>query len=181
MALAGLLSIYAALFSYGNHLKVANSPKWGNKARTTGKKKEGGLDKYRPIIVSAASKHNVHPALIAAIMHAESGFNPRAVSPVGARGLMQINGITQKHLGVRNVFDPKQNINGGAKYLRELLNTFRGNMRLAVASYNAGPGAVRKFKGVPPYKETRRYVVKVMKLYRTYKGQLPTGLMMAKR
>jgi soluble lytic murein transglycosylase-like protein len=112
-------------------------------------------------------------------MHAESNFNPRAVSPVDARGLMQINGITQRHLGVRNVFDPHQNVHGGAKYLRELLNMNRGNMRLAIASYNAGPGAVRKYRGVPPYRETRRYVVKVMKFYRTYKRLLPASLMMA--
>ncbi len=114
-------------------------------------------------------------------MHAESNFNPRAVSPVGARGLMQINGITQRHLGVRNVFNPKENIQAGAKYLRELLNMNRGSMRLAIASYNAGPGAVRKFRGVPPYKETRKYVAKVLKFYSSYKRQLPSSLLFAKK
>jgi soluble lytic murein transglycosylase-like protein len=179
MTLAGLLSIYAGLFFYGNHAKIATKSKRGTKVSRKSSKEETGLRKYQSIIFKAAKKHNVPPALVAAIMHAESNFNPRAVSPVGARGLMQINGITQRHLGVRNVFDPHQNVHGGAKYLRELLNMNRGNMRLAIASYNAGPGAVRKYRGVPPYRETRRYVVKVMKFYRTYKRLLPASLMMA--
>lgn len=179
MVLAGLLSIYAGLFFYGNHAKVIKHAKKGTKTSRIAGKKKSGLQKYGTLIVKAAKKHNVPPALVAAIMHAESNFNPRAVSPVGARGLMQINGITQRHLGVRNVFDPHQNVHAGAKYLRELLNMNRGNMRLAIASYNAGPGAVRKYRGIPPYKETRKYVVRVMKFYRTYKRTLSASIRMA--
>jgi soluble lytic murein transglycosylase-like protein len=177
MALMGIFSIYGGLFFYGNQATIP-APKTAKRTTRTAKgKKDNGLNKYHSIILTAARKHNVPPALVAAIMHAESNFNPRAISPVGARGLMQINGITQRHLGVRNVFDPKQNINGGTKYLRELLSTFRGNTRMAVAAYNAGPGAVRKFRGIPPYRETRKYVVKVLKLYSTYRRILPTSVM----
>jgi soluble lytic murein transglycosylase-like protein len=177
MALVGIFSIYGGLFFYGNQATLP-TPKTAKRATKTARtKKDNGLNKYHSIILTAARKHNVQPALVAAIMHAESNFNPRAVSPVGARGLMQINGITQRHLGVRNVFDPRENINGGTKYLRELLSTFRGNTRMAIAAYNAGPGAVRKYRGIPPYRETRKYVVKVLKLYRTYKSQLPASAM----
>jgi len=183
MSLLGLISIYAGLFFYGGPAEMARTKLLSKttKSAKKEKKEEAGLSKYRHVILNAASKHNVPPALVAAIMHAESGFNPRAVSPVGARGLMQINGITQKHLGVRNVFNPRDNVNGGAKYLRELLYTFRGNVRKAVAAYNAGPGAVRKFRGIPPYRETRRYVARVMKLYYTYKRLLPASLMVARQ
>ncbi len=179
MALMGLFTIYGALFFYGGTQGACTSHR--NVKVRIAKREESGLDRYRHLIVEAARKHQVPPALVAAIMHAESNFNPRAVSPVGARGLMQINGITQRHLGVRNVFNAKENVHGGAKYLRELLSTFRGNKRLTVAAYNAGPGAVQKFRGVPPYKETRKYVVKVMKLYSAYRHSLPTGMMLAKK
>jgi soluble lytic murein transglycosylase-like protein len=178
MALMGLFTIYGALFFYGGNQGTCTSQR-SLKVRVN-RRKDTGLDRYRHLILEASQRHQVPPALVAAIMHAESNFNPRAVSPVGARGLMQINGITQRHLGVRNVFSPKENVNGGARYLKELLGTFRGNKRLTIAAYNAGPGAVRKFRGVPPYKETRRYVVKVMKLYSAYKRSLPTGMMLAK-
>jgi len=181
-ALVGLFTIYVGLLIHGKTVqkepvKTHRVPK----IKMTRTRKPKSTIKYRNLIISAASKHQVPPALIAAIMHAESNFNPRAVSPVGARGLMQINGITQKHLGVRNVFDPRQNVHAGAKYIRELLNTFRGNKRMAIAAYNAGPGAVRKYRGIPPYRETRRYVVKVMKFYRMYSRLLPTSLMVAQK
>lgn len=181
MAIIGLLAVYGGLLIHGKRMPVIPGKTRTHRVKLIRKKKENKGIKYQGLIISAASKHNVPPALIAAIMHAESNFNPRAVSPVGARGLMQINGITQRHLGVRNVFDPHQNVHGGAKYLRELLNTFRGNKRMAIAAYNAGPGAVRKYRGIPPYRETRRYVVKVTKLYRMYRRQLPTSLLLAKK
>ena len=181
MAIIGLLAVYGGLLIHGKRTPVIPGKTRTSRVKLIRKKKENGGIKYQGLIISAAIKHNVPPALIAAIMHAESNFNPRAVSPVGARGLMQINGITQRHLGVRNVFDPKQNVHGGAKYLRELLNTFRGNKRMAIAAYNAGPGAVRKYRGIPPYRETRRYVVKVLKFYRMYSRRLPTSLLLAKK
>jgi soluble lytic murein transglycosylase-like protein len=178
-ALIGLFTIYVGLLVHGKRVNAVPVKTSAPKIKMTRSKKDDSGIKYRGLIISAASKHNVPPALIAAIMHAESNFNPRAVSPVGARGLMQINGVTQKHLGVRNIFDPRQNVNAGAKYLRELLNTFRGNKHMAIAAYNAGPGAVRKYKGIPPYSETRKYVAKVTKLYAIYSHQLPTSLMIA--
>lgn len=178
-ALIGLFTIYVGLLIHGKRAKEVPIKTRAPKVKMTRGKKDKSKIKYRGLIISAASKHNIPPALIAAIIHAESNFNPRAVSKVGARGLMQINGVTQRHLRIRNVFDPKQNVHGGAKYLRELLNTFRGNKRMAIAAYNAGPGAVKKYRGVPPYRETRRYVVKVMKFYHMYSKHLPTSLIMA--
>lgn len=178
MTLVGLFTIYGALFFYGG--LVDYGPPAGALRVRVHRTKATGLDRYRHLIVEAARKHRVPPALIAAIMHAESNFNPRAVSPVGARGLMQINAITQRHLGVRNVFNPRENIDGGTKYVDELMGSFRGNVRLAVAAYNAGPGAVRKYRGIPPYRETRRYVGKVLKLYRSYRRTLPRSLLLVR-
>lgn len=177
MAIIGLFAIYGGLLIHGKHSPAIPTKSQANKVKLTRNKKDDrGNVQFKDIIIAAASEHNVPPALIAAIMHAESNFNPRAVSRVGARGLMQINGVTQRHLGVRNIFNPRQNVFAGAKYLRELLNTFRGNKRMAIAAYNAGPGAVRKYRGVPPYRETRRYVRKVTKLFAHYKRELPTSL-----
>ncbi len=123
------------------------------------------------IIQLAADKHQLPPELITAVIHAESNFNPSARSPVGASGLMQINEVTRKHLKLNNVWDPKQNIAAGSRYLRELLNRFHGNTALAIAAYNAGPGAVSKYKGVPPYRETQNYVRKVMRLMKQDRGE----------
>jgi len=125
---------------------------------------------YIAIIEMAAKTHNVPAALIAAVIKAESGFNPKAMSNKGAIGLMQITLSTSRYLKVSNPFDPVQNILGGAKYLRELLDRFHGNMTLAVAAYNAGPGAVSKHGGIPPYSQTRKYVPKVLKYYNDFES-----------
>ena len=125
---------------------------------------------YVAIIEMAAKTHNVPAALIAAVIKAESGFNPKAMSNKGAIGLMQITLSTSRYLKVSNPFDPVQNILGGAKYLRELLDRFHGNMTLAVAAYNAGPGAVSKHGGIPPYSQTRKYVPKVLKYYNEFES-----------
>lgn len=127
--------------------------------------------KFRTTILSASEKHNVPPELIAAIIHAESNFNPNAKSYARAKGLMQINPPTQKFLGLKNPFDPHQNVDAGTKYLSYLLDKFDGQLKLAIAAYNAGPGAVNKHKGIPPYKETRKYVKKVMNYYANYRNQ----------
>jgi len=124
---------------------------------------------FSHFIASAADKYGLHPALITAVIHAESNFKPTARSHAGAMGLMQINGVTAKYLGLKNIFDPNSNIEAGSRYLRELYSQFNGRIELVLAAYNAGPGAVKKYKGIPPYKETKKYVTKVLKLYRYYK------------
>ncbi|MEO8036916.1 MAG: lytic transglycosylase domain-containing protein, partial [Acidobacteriota bacterium] len=106
----------------------------------------------------AARAHGVDPRLLAAIARRESAWNPAAVSHVGASGVMQLMPATAKFLGVNNVFDARENIFGGARYLRTLLDTFHGDLDLTLAAYNAGPGAVQRYNGVPPYAETREYV-----------------------
>ena len=116
---------------------------------------------YNDAIVEAAALYKLDPNLIRAIIRAESAFNPFAVSNAGALGLMQLMPAVAEELDVLDPFDPRQNILGGARYLRQLLDRHRGNLNLAVASYNAGPGAVDRYNGVPPYRETRNYVKKV--------------------
>jgi soluble lytic murein transglycosylase-like protein len=123
---------------------------------------------YKTDIQSACEKYNVDPALVRAVVHAESGFNPHAISPVGAAGLMQLMPATADRFGVTNRFNPSQSINGGVEYLSFLLNLF-GEPKLAVAAYNAGENAVVKYGGIPPYSETQAYVVKVMSLWNKYR------------
>lgn len=124
--------------------------------------------KYSSLIENAAFKHQLDRALIQAVIHAESGFNPHAVSPKGARGLMQLMPGTAKRFGVNNAFSPELNIRAGSQYLRTLLNRYRGRTDLALAAYNAGEGAVERHKGIPPYPETREYVRRVLQLKKRY-------------
>ena len=116
-------------------------------------------------IHDAARAHGVDPRLVAAVARRESAFNARAMSHKGACGVMQLMPATAQYLGVRNVFDARENIFGGTRYLRTLLDTFNGDLDLALAAYNAGPGAVEKHRGVPPYRETRAYVAAVREIY----------------
>ena len=118
---------------------------------------------YNEIIIEAASKFDVDAALVSAVIKAESDYNPRIVSHKGARGLMQLMPATAKRFGVTNSFDPRENIHGGTKYLRWLLNKFEGNADLAVAAYNAGEGNVFKYDGVPPFRETVNYINRIAK------------------
>ena len=131
---------------------------------------------YAPEIAAAASRYGVDPALLRAVIHAESAFDPRAVSDKGAQGLMQLMPGTAADMGVRDAFLPGQNIDGGARYLAELLRDFHGNERLATAAYNAGEAAVRKYNGVPPYDETRLYVQRVALLHRRYRAAIEPAL-----
>lgn len=130
-------------------------PNWRNKK------------KYTAIIDRVASKAKVSPELIHAVVQAESAYNPKAKSSAGAIGLMQLMPATAKRYGVSNIWDPAQNLEGGARYLRDLLDMFKNNLRLALAAYNAGEGAVKKYGNrIPPYRETRNYVRKVIDFYR---------------
>jgi soluble lytic murein transglycosylase-like protein len=124
----------------------------------------------RPLIARAAGAAGVDPALVAAVARAESGFRADAGSPAGAQGLMQLMPSTAAGLGVTDVHDPAQSLNGGARYLRQQLDRFGGDVRLALAAYNAGPGAVTRYGGVPPYEETQTYVTRVMGYYDQYRG-----------
>ncbi|RDZ29235.1 lytic transglycosylase domain-containing protein [Lysobacter silvisoli] len=127
-------------------------------------------DAYRDEIAAAARQHGVEEAVVRAIIHAESAYNPNALSRVGAQGLMQLMPATARRFGVANPFDAGQNIQGGVQYLAWLLKRFNGDLTLAAAGYNAGEGAVDKYRGVPPYSETQRYVQRVAVLAQRYRG-----------
>ncbi|NLP35102.1 MAG: lytic transglycosylase domain-containing protein [Clostridiales bacterium] len=131
-----------------------------NKSFSSYMKETKSLDN---IFEQAAKKYNVPVNLLKAIGKAESNFNPDAVSRAGAQGVMQLMPATAASLGVKDSFDPEQNIMGGAKYISQLLKKYDGNTKLALAAYNAGMGNVKKYGGIPPFKETQNYVVKVMK------------------
>ena len=124
--------------------------------------------KYDDIIEQASVKFGLKKNLIKAVIHTESSFNPYAISPKGAKGLMQLIPYNLKKYGVQNPFSPEQNIMAGSKMLSELLDNYSGNLVLALAAYNAGEGAVKKYKGVPPYQETQNYVRKVIKYSKVY-------------
>lgn len=116
------------------------------------------------MIELAAAKYGVDPKLAMAVAEAESGLSPAAVSPAGATGVMQLMPATARSLGVRNINDPRENIDGGVRYLKQMLTMFAGDVTKAVAAYNAGPQAVKNYNGVPPYSETRNYVTRVLAL-----------------
>ena len=122
-----------------------------------------GHERVEESIQRAAARYNLSPELIRSVIRAESNFHVDAVSPAGAKGLMQLMPETAKELGVTNVFDVQQNIDGGARYLRQMLDRFGGDTKRALAAYNAGPGAVEQFNGNVPYAETRQYVKRVMR------------------
>jgi len=129
---------------------------------------------YHPIILQAANRYQVDPAIVQAIIMAESSYNPKAVSKKGAKGLMQLMPKTAREMGVEDIFNPEHNINGGVRYYKKLLKQFKGNIKLALAAYNAGMKTVRKHNGVPPFRSTRHYIKKVFEYYQHYKNQVET-------
>jgi hypothetical protein len=182
--------IYTYTDAQGN-VHVTSSPTRGKSGTKVDKISSGNGSKKRthdilPVMPSDHSpeRHNRYDAwiregarlyrlpeeLIRAIMKCESDFDPRVVSPVGAQGLMQLMPATALRMQVRDAFDPRENILGGARYLRILANTFNGDLELTVAGYNAGEGAVLRYQGIPPYPETQGYVGCVVSHYRTFKA-----------
>jgi soluble lytic murein transglycosylase-like protein len=143
---------------------------------------KAALTAFDEFIEAAAVRYRVPAHLVRAVMHAESAFDPNAISNVGASGLMQLMPGTAQEMFVKDIFDSRENIEGGVRYLRVLANEFDGDMVKMVAAYNAGPDAVRKYNGqVPPYPETQAYVRKVLALYFQYKSQAEQSLPEAKR
>lgn len=120
-------------------------------------------EELHEVVNTISGRHHLDPDLVNSVIHAESGFNPHAVSPKGAQGLMQLMPQTASQLGVGNVFDPSANVEGGTRYLRELLERYNFDLIKALAAYNAGPQRVEQYRGVPPYFETRAYVAKIIR------------------
>lgn len=145
-----------------NVMNTQNTPAVSEEERTS------FVEDIDYIIKEKADKYNIDESLIKAVIKAESGFNPNAVSKAGASGLMQLMPGTARGLGVEDIFDVEQNIEGGAKYLRGMLDRFDGDKSLALAAYNAGPNAVKRYGGIPPYQETQNYVKRVLSYERNY-------------
>lgn len=127
--------------------------------------------RYSVYVDAAATRYNVDEPLVHAIIHAESYYNPVAVSSAGAVGLMQLMPATAKRFGVNDRQNPEQNINGGVRYFSELMALFKGDLSLSLAAYNAGENAVKRYGRIPPYPETQNYVRKVLKLYSRFSGE----------
>lgn len=134
----------------------------GDQSASAQQPKDSNVGSLEDIIYSMAQKYGVDPTLIQQVVKAESSFNSKATSQAGAMGLMQLMPGTAASYGVDDAYDAKQNLDGGTHFLKDLLDRFQGNVPLSLAAYNAGPGAVEKYQGVPPYKETQAYVQKIM-------------------
>ena len=140
----------------------------------------GNPSAYDAEIAQVARRYQIDASLIKAVIHAESDFDHRALSSKGAQGLMQLMPDTARELNVRNPFNPKENIDGGTRYLRQLLDSFNGNLNLSLAAYNAGPGLVARTGAIPKIPETQNYVAKVVRQYKTYKQQSGNGLLLVR-
>ncbi|HEX6764841.1 MAG TPA: lytic transglycosylase domain-containing protein [Polyangiaceae bacterium] len=189
---AGALALTAAAPSQADIYKTVgadgvisftSSPKKGGKlyartdapVRMPSDSSPGRGDRYDEHIRQASSLYQIPEELVRAVIKVESDFDPRAVSPANARGLMQLIPETADRMLVTDVFDPRQNIFGGVRYLRVLANLFNGDIELTLAGYNAGEGAVIKYGGIPPYPETVDYVKRVLSYYREYRAARAPG------
>lgn len=150
--------------TYYPDTNVHSYSNWGSNEYAVPASGSKNRNAYDSLIMASALRHGVDPALMKAMMHTESGFNPNARSPVGAQGLMQLMPATARRFGVANAWDPAQNIEGLAKYIKYLTGRF-SNLEHAIAGYNAGEGNVSKYGGIPPFRETRDYVKRVMSRY----------------
>lgn len=167
------LTVRAEIYTYRDasgvyHFASSRRPGWQLFDRG-GAAKGGPRREYDAIIRECAGTHDVEPALVKAVIRAESGFDPHAVSRAGARGLMQLLPRTARSHGATNLHDPRQNIEAGVRHLRMLLDKYENDPKLALAAYNAGAGAVARYKGLPPYRETRSYVAKVLRFLKEYR------------
>jgi soluble lytic murein transglycosylase-like protein len=183
LALVGLLLFVSAaqaeMYIYtdkNGRLLITDKPYMEEKMNSTGNSWQADrVFKHELFVRQVSAKYMVDAELIKAVIYAESKYNEHAVSKAGAMGLMQLMPLTAKHLGVEDPFDPQQNIEGGVRYLRYLLERFGGNVEYAVAAYNAGPGNVDKYGGVPPFGETRRYIKRIFERYNGNKNMyIPT-------
>lgn len=151
-----------------------NDPRFNDKNQVTylrKYRKQADIREYDYFIREAADRYDLDPHLVKAVVEAESNFDSYAVSHRGAKGLMQLMPATAGDLQVKNSFNARQNIEGGCRYLRHLLDMFEGNIKLALAAYNAGPSNVKKYKSIPPFAETRNYVRSVLRKYQSYKNK----------
>jgi hypothetical protein len=151
--------------------KSVPAKSWPTKSWSTksGPAKSGSAPALNDVVNTASAAYHLDPDLVNSVIHAESGFNARAVSPKGARGLMQLMPGTANQLGVSDAFDPEANVTGGSRYLRELLERYNFDLVKALAAYNAGPERVEQYRGVPPFRETRAYVARIVHEYNTKK------------
>ncbi len=161
-------------------ISFSNTTKTGKLYAKTAPQKSSSSDgisssAYDEYIHQAAALYQIPEELVRAVIRVESGFDPRAISRTNACGLMQLMPGTAERMLVTDVFDPRQNIFGGVRYLRVLANMFNGDLELTIAGYNAGENAVIQYGGIPPYEETRQYVVKVVQYYRYYREQTKPG------
>lgn len=171
-------SIYADIYVYkdsqgiSHFTNVPTSPKYKNYMSESSLSTIAALKtvSYDDVIAEAAKKNNLSFHLLKALIHVESYFNPYAVSKKGALGLMQIMPENLTKLSIEHPFDPRENVMGGASYLKSMITRFDGKIELALAAYNAGPSVVEKYSAIPPYRETQEYVQKVLALYDRYQG-----------
>jgi len=164
-------------------ISFSSKPKPGSKKVFDGEKPKihmpsdrspGRLTRYDSHIREAATLYRLPEAFVRAVIQVESNYDPRALSPAGAHGLMQLMPFTAERMMVTDIMDPRQNIMGGTRYLRILANLFNGDIHLTVAAYNAGEGAVIRYGGIPPYEETQNYVVRVLEKYAQYQSESTT-------